>query len=400
MIAESLAVVLEQLGGQAALSRERKAELAALLARQGQPEDPVASKLARLAEAAVESIHLRFRVDGAESGALAGQREFFLDLRRDRRSRVIGAQLYTTPGMSAVARIELGRELAGYLDVSDIHSTVSLFLVSGPAVLASEHVGRADVDEARRRVGSHTRGGVDEPDDDSLFEDLDDWREGSDAKDGDKPNDDNDDRDRSDQDEGDSEPDDPAPPPPPAPPPLDPAGIVALDVEDATPSVPATNGSGGGTGYGGGGSGTRTDWARLERERRLYGQRGEEAALHSERARLEALGWDANLVAWISKTDETSPYDIRSLDENGEPRYIEVKSTTSDDPSDPFPISAAQLRFALGHRRNYFIYRVTGVRGVRPVVHRYRDPLAELELERAYLRTSKALMALPLPRRD
>lgn len=380
------------------LSQERKAELAALLARQGQPEETAASKLARLSETPVESIYLRFSLDGAVSNAEAVRREFFLDLRRDSRGRVIGARLLTTPGMSPVALIDLGRELAGYLDAADLHATVSLFLVHGRAMLASEHVGQADVDEARRRVGSHTRGAVDESDQDPTFDDLDDWsteagEEGDDTSgaDGDSGP-----RDRPGSSEGALAPAQPAPPPP-----LDHTGIFVIDVEDATSSLPPAGGAGPRTpSRGGGGSGPEIDWARLERERRLYGYRGEEAAFHSERARLVSLGWDPDLVQWISSTDETSLYDICSLGDEGGPRYIEVKSTTGDDPSDPFPISAPQLRFALAHRRSYFIYRVTKVRDARPVIHRYYDPLAELELERGYLRTMKAVMGLPLPRRE
>jgi hypothetical protein len=37
---------------------------------------------------------------------------------------------------------------------------------------------------------------------------------------------------------------------------------------------------------------------------------------------------------------KTSSYDILSVDDDGDSRYIEVNSTTGDDPSDPFPISA------------------------------------------------------------
>ena len=35
-------------------------------------------------------------------------------------------------------------------------------------------------------------------------------------------------------------------------------------------------------------------------------------------------------VTWVSKTNETSPYDIRSLDEDGQVIYIEVKSTNGN----------------------------------------------------------------------
>jgi Protein NO VEIN, C-terminal len=88
---------------------------------------------------------------------------------------------------------------------------------------------------------------------------------------------------------------------------------------------------------------------------------------------------------------------IESLDDEGAVRYIEVKATSGDDPSDPFPISTAELRFAFQHRSEYSIYRVTGVKSSTPRIHRYGDPFGELEAQRGYLRTSKALMSLPTP---
>jgi hypothetical protein len=70
-----------------------------------------------------------------------------------------------------------------------------------------------------------------------------------------------------------------------------------------------------------------------------------------------------------------SPYDLRSVEANGEPRCIEVKSTTALDASEPFPISAAELEFAFNNRSRYSIYRVTDVRSASPEIFRYRDPL-------------------------
>jgi hypothetical protein len=105
-------------------------------------------------------------------------------------------------------------------------------------------------------------------------------------------------------------------------------------------------------------------------------------------------------VDWVSKKDETSPYDVKSIDDDGGPRYIEVKSTTGSDPTEAFPISTAELRFALRNRERYFIYRVTNVKDSTPEVHRYRDPMRDLETESAQLRMTNALMSLPAQREN
>jgi hypothetical protein len=176
--------------------------------------------------------------------------------------------------------------------------------------------------------------------------------------------------------------------------------VEASDV--ASPSTPAPTdrderpkkGRESGGGGGGGGEGT-TDWARLEEERRLYGKRGEEVVFESEKRRVRATGFDPSLVKWVSKTNELSPYDIESVEPDGQPRYIEVKATTGSDPGDAFPISTAELAFGTRRGESYFIYRVTDVRSDAPQIYRYRDPIGELSLGHATIRWSRAALALP-----
>lgn len=71
----------------------------------------------------------------------------------------------------------------------------------------------------------------------------------------------------------------------------------------------------------------------------------------------------------MSRPWET-PYDIESLDASGVRIYIEVKSTTGDDPTAPFLISQSELLEALGRRESYVIYRVTDVESAAPRVTR------------------------------
>jgi hypothetical protein len=150
-----------------------------------------------------------------------------------------------------------------------------------------------------------------------------------------------------------------------------------------------------GDGVRAGGSGRHPSWEELERTRRLYGRRGEEAAFHAERNRLRKDGKDLERVVWVSHDDETADHDLKSIDDDDELIYIEVKSTTSDDPGEPFPITSRELRLAARHRGKYFIYRVTRVHEATPLITRYRDPIGLWEEGRADTEVSQARMWLP-----
>ena len=190
----------------------------------------------------------------------------------------------------------------------------------------------------------------------------------------------------------------PEQPPPPS------INLSAVQTSDAVgnlvpvsrPTGGATSGAGAST-WGAGGSRRRIDWAKLESEQRLYGRRGEEATFGKERERVANAGWDPALVVWVSKDQQTAPYDIRSINDDGTTRYIEVKATTSEDPSTPFPISAPELRFGIRQRQQYYIYRVTSIKSEAPRILRYRDPIGQLENENAYMTMREAALALPSP---
>jgi hypothetical protein len=380
------------------LGKGHRAQLAALLTSQGADENKVATRLARLEDKAVGYVQVRYGLDGGPLG-LAVEKPYHLDLKRSRRGSVIGARLYWCPPISDAARIALGRELAYYLDLPPaLHPSVSLFLTAPEAVLETEDVTSDDIAEAGRRVERHRRRGAE---DEAEIFDLDDvtppeaYEET--GEDGESEGAAEVDR-ASEPPTGDSSSEPDADTEGSSLPELDHASVESHDidrVESVIPPEPPSRegGSGGRTG----GTGGRTDWARLEHERRLYGRRGEEVAYYDERRRLAGRGVDPDLVKWVSRENELSPYDLKSVDDDGGPRYIEVKSTTGDDPSDPFPISTPELRFAMRHRRRYWIYRVVDVKDASPTVWRYHEPIADLEAERGYLRMSKALLALPHP---
>jgi hypothetical protein len=307
--------------------------------------------------------------------------------------------LHVHPPLDAPARIALGRDLAHYLDEPDLHALVSLFLTNPEAHVQSENITPDDIAEAGRRVERHRRRSDDGFGDEQLSDELDDLplpgvRGGeSQPDDGPAP-------------EPASPPDDAsegavAPPgvsEPAQMPDIDPDTVVAIDVVGGTPLSTPSHSRREGRGEGGGGGGARTDWARLEAERRMYGLRGEHAAFEQERRRVAARRLDPELVRWVARGNERSPYDIESIDEDGGPRYIEVKATSSDDPAGPFLITDAELRFAMRNRARYSIHRVTNVRSSGPMIFRYDDPFGELEAGRGYMRATQAAMALPAPR--
>ena len=132
----------------------------------------------------------------------------------------------------------------------------------------------------------------------------------------------------------------------------------------------------------------------VERHAREIGRRGELAAIEAERRRVQASGLDPSAVVWRSERNPLAPYDIESIDVDGQRIFIEVKATTSDDPGDSFIISEAELLQALRHRSRFYIYRVTRADTASPKVHRYRDPAGLLAEGRADIRLSDARVRL------
>jgi hypothetical protein len=101
-------------------------------------------------------------------------------------------------------------------------------------------------------------------------------------------------------------------------------------------------------------------------------------------------------VVWVSKADELSPYDIRSVDGDGQVIYIEVKSTRGSDPSEEFIITKAELDLARLQRDRYYIYRVTSTDTETPMITRAADPLGLVLDGKADLRLKNARMTIAL----
>lgn len=93
---------------------------------------------------------------------------------------------------------------------------------------------------------------------------------------------------------------------------------------------------------------------------------------------MKSFGHDPDSVIWRSRKVEFSPYDIRSLDADGHPFYIEVKTTTAADLHTPFEISAAELAEAFSRRDRYHVYRILGAGTNSYRVVDFDDPAGRL----------------------
>ena len=105
---------------------------------------------------------------------------------------------------------------------------------------------------------------------------------------------------------------------------------------------------------------TRFDYVRQEALNQSIGDAGEALVLSYEKARLRHAGKDhlARNVEHVAKTQgDHVGYDIRSYDDTGRDRFVEVK-TTRYGRRTPFYISANELRFSQAKAPAYHLYRV------------------------------------------
>jgi hypothetical protein len=383
-----------------ALTLERRAQILAVLVNGGAHERQTAFRLSerRLREIHVRSIELRMTVAESDAEVQLARRNH-LQRRHGARGQLIGADLILTEPVLADQALEVGAQLADYLDLPDAGHEIAWNIIHGWSEASG--VTEADVDEARRALRRHVRAtdqGVPE-----LADRLPDVMPAGDdgaPRQQDGENGTSAGNDRATKSNGDS----PARPRQDAPPlpPLDLEGIDIPAVHESSPDdaiEPDDEGSGSRFGRVGSGGG-RVDIVELRSEQMLWGNRGEQWVFETERKRMRVLGFPAEALIWRSKEEPTSPYDIESLDDNGNRIYIEVKSTTASDPTAPCPISRAELLFAFDHRDEYWIYRVTDVRNARPVITPYRNPVGELAAGHAVLSVKDAYLRLPAFRHE
>lgn len=107
----------------------------------------------------------------------------------------------------------------------------------------------------------------------------------------------------------------------------------------------------------------KIDYIQKEYKNQNLGRAGEEFALRYEKARLIHYGMDnlADRVEHIAVHDDTAGFDIRSFNEYGKDRFIEVKTTTCGKEF-PFYLSKNEVVKSSELSDNYFLYRLFNFR--------------------------------------
>lgn len=168
-------------------------------------------------------------------------------------------------------------------------------------------------------------------------------------------------------------------PPPPQPPPV-PLPFVLPNLDDVSLTVASNKGTAieprGPSGRGGAGSsGAWLPPTPVEVERAgLVGRHGEELVYRMELQKVRDMGYaePERYVIWTSRDEPGADHDIRSIDADGRPRWIEVKSTTGVDGR--FDWSRKEFEKALRERDRYELWRVYRVADHAPVAKCFRNP--------------------------
>ncbi len=130
----------------------------------------------------------------------------------------------------------------------------------------------------------------------------------------------------------------------------DPPKIEQLDSRKKT-SVKIVNPSG-------------VNYIEREAQNQILGDAGEQFVINYESARLVWSGKEA-LADQIERVSETrgpsAGYDIRSFEEDGNDRFIEVK-TTKYGKNTPFYVTKNELEFSQRYSSRYYLYRLFGFR--------------------------------------
>ncbi|MCB0663690.1 MAG: DUF3883 domain-containing protein, partial [Saprospiraceae bacterium] len=100
----------------------------------------------------------------------------------------------------------------------------------------------------------------------------------------------------------------------------------------------------------------KVDFIQEQIENTELGDAGEALVIEFEKKRLGELGLH-DLSEKVRKVLDGEGYDILSFDENGESKYIEVKTTPGDSRT-PFYYTQNEKAFALQNPDNYIIYRL------------------------------------------
>lgn len=102
----------------------------------------------------------------------------------------------------------------------------------------------------------------------------------------------------------------------------------------------------------------KTDFIKLNEHRHNIGKLGEQFAIKKEKEKLILQGFShlVDKIVQVSADDDSAGYDIISFVNDDTPKYIEVKTTTTDHKT-PFYLSESEIE-AMNKLEHYCIYRV------------------------------------------
>ncbi|WP_225874960.1 protein NO VEIN domain-containing protein [Vibrio atypicus] len=135
--------------------------------------------------------------------------------------------------------------------------------------------------------------------------------------------------------------------------PINVLGTVLTETSAPSPSRRSTNDKGKSKRTG------KTNWAERDERNRNLGLAGEKLVIQSEIQKLIDLGRSdlADKVEHVAKDNDYAGYDVLSFDEQGNEKYIEVK-TTKQSKGTAFFISRNEVEVSVEKGDQYWLYRV------------------------------------------
>lgn len=108
------------------------------------------------------------------------------------------------------------------------------------------------------------------------------------------------------------------------------------------------------------------------------GLRGENIVFNMEKEFLQRYGLSRKSLVHVSETNDSAGYDIKSLDEKGRTKFIEVKATRTKPHLASFIISSNEKAKAQ-QLKNYYIYIVFEAHTLTPKVLQIKEPFRTLK---------------------
>ena len=120
---------------------------------------------------------------------------------------------------------------------------------------------------------------------------------------------------------------------------------------------------------------SKIDYSEQQKKQKRIGNRGEAIVLNMEKKRLEDEGRPdlAQKIQYVSENSDREGYDILSFDNDGCPRYIEVKATSATSLERGFYISSNEFEKSTS-LPNYYIYIVFAATSITPKILPIKEP--------------------------